>query len=132
MAQVNDQRPLAASAKNLAVALNSTGLTTLIEMVIPEPARRLGVSILPTVENLNGLLVEAKFYRDAPYVTVSNALATTSTAPFMGVSATLATLTAGSTGWFFMDVSGVYGVRVSAQAAAGTDGLCDAYASANS
>ena len=132
MVQVNDQRPLAATAINLAVGLNSATNTVLIEMNVPDAARRIGVSILPTVRALTALLVEAKFHPQGPYVTISSALATTSTAPFMGVSATLASLGAGSTGWFFMDASGIVAVRVSAQCATDATGLCDAYAAVNS
>lgn len=132
MAQTNDQRPLAACASNLAVALNNATSTVLIEMLVPDVVRRVGIHIKPTVRDLATLLLEAKFHPQGSFITIATSITTTVVPPVTAASGTLATLTAGSNGWFFMDVSGVVAVRFSATCATDGTGLCDAYATANS
>jgi len=127
MAQVISASPGVLQAKNTAQGL-STSSTVILEFTTPPNLFRIGCQIAPTVRNLTAFLVEAKFHPDGAYQTISSAVTATPAAPITAASGTLATLAANSIGWFFMDVKGMYAVRISATCATDNTGLIDIFA----
>ena len=91
----------------------AAGNTVLLDLTVAGLAH-LGVEVKPTVNDLDGFLVEVKFSPDADWVTLTSAITSTPAGLILAASGTLATLAAAATGWFIMDVRGLYGVRVSA------------------
>ena len=91
----------------------AAGNTVLLDLTVAGLAH-LGVEVKPTVNDLDGFLVEVKFNPDADWVTLTSAITSTPAGLILAASSTLATLAAAATGWFIMDVRGLYGVRVSA------------------
>jgi len=118
-------------AENLAVAVPATGNTVLL--IMPTLGmKNLGVEIKPTVHALDAFIIAARFGPNSDFVTLySSAGQFTSPAGLLiGASGDLTALAAGATGWFVLDIRGLYEVRVSASST--TDGtLVDAYASAS-
>lgn len=104
----------------------NTGLSTLLECLIPVEARVLTVQVKPANNALTNFVISVKFSQQGAYQSIITAVTATPPLPVTAASGTLASLTAGSAGWLFMNVSGVYSVLIQAQCATGAD-TCDAY-----
>ncbi|MHB8388023.1 MAG: hypothetical protein ACYDBH_00415 [Acidobacteriaceae bacterium] len=103
-------------AENVALALNGTTSTVLLDIPTLE-LERLGFEFDLTTQALSAFLVEGRFHPDDSYHTITNAVTATPAGLILAASGTLASQAAGSSGWFIMDVGGLYDVRVSATAA---------------
>ncbi|MDD3885183.1 MAG: hypothetical protein PHW66_09690 [Gallionella sp.] len=91
------------------------GSTTTILEVPTLGLKNIGVEVVVGVNNLDAFVVSAQFHPDGEFVTLYSAIdATPTESPLIiAASGTLASLAVG-TGWFLMDVRGIYKVRVSA------------------
>lgn len=91
------------------------GSTTTILEVPTLGLKNIGVEVVVGVNNLDAFVVSAQFHPDGEFVTLYSAIdATPTESPLIiAASGTLASLAVG-TGWFLMDVRGIYKVRVGA------------------
>lgn len=90
-----------------------TGNTTILE-VPTLGLKTIGVEFDVGVNNLDALIVSAQFHPDDTFHTLYSAITSTPAGLIIAASGTLASTAAGSSGWFIMDVRGIYKVRVSA------------------
>lgn len=127
MAQVTGRTQTYIRAKNEAVVIPAAGNTVLLDLTVAGLAH-LGVEVKPTVNNLDGFLVEVKFSPDADWVTLTSSITSTPAGLILAASGTLATLAAAATGWLIMDVRGLYGVRISASGSVDDTTSVSAYA----
>lgn len=117
-------------AKSVVTAIPATGNTVVME--IPTLGlKNIGVQINPTVRNLDAFIVRAKFHPEGAWVDLYNAIdATPTESPLVtAASGTLAGLAADATGWFTMDVRGIYGIQIALSTTGGDDGACTLLAS---
>lgn len=115
--------------KRLVTSVPNGANTSLIILPVFGLSRIL-VKINPTVQNLNTFRILARCSTDdTNAVLYSTAAAFTGPVGLIvGASGDLTTLTAGSNGWFIMDVSGLFEVTIDAGAAV-SSALVDVYAS---
>ena len=116
------------TAKNLAVTVGGTGNTTLLEVLVAG-LDTISAEFKPTVQAFDAFAIQAKFHADGDFVTLySTGGSFTSPAGLLiGASGDLTALAAAATGWFVLDVRGLYAVKVIASAAADS-ALVDVYA----
>ena len=105
----------------------AAGNTVLLDLTVQGLAH-LGVEIKPTVNDLDAFVVEAKFHPGGDWVSLYTAITSTPAGLILAASGTLASLAAAATGWFIMDVRGLYGVRVSASGSVNNLTAVDTYA----
>jgi len=119
MAQSTSKAPGRVEAKNEAVAVPSTGNTTLIEIEV-DTVNEVGFAILPVTNALDAFLVQGKFHREGAFVTLYSAAGafTSPAGLIVAASGDLTGLAAAATGWFIMDVRPLFAVRLQASAAA--------------
>lgn len=118
MAMTFTTNPVGAQVGPLLFAKSSgtipaTGNTVILE-VPTLGLKNIGVSFDVGVNNLDALVVAAQFHPDDTFHDLYNAITATPAGLIIAASGTLATTAAGATGWFLMDVRGIYKVRVSA------------------
>ena len=116
------------TAKNLAVSVPGTGSTTLLEIGVAG-LDTISAEFKPTVQAFDAFAIQAKFHAGGDFVTLYSSAGsfTTPAGLLIGASGDLTTLGAGATGWFVLDVRGLYAVRVTASAAADSAAV-DVYA----
>ena len=95
------------------ITIPATGNTVLATMILQHMIQNLNVSLTPAVHAIDGFLVEVMFHPEGPWVTYTSAITSTPAGLILAASGTLASQAVG-TGWFIMDVRGLYGVQVSA------------------
>jgi len=105
----------------------AAGNTVLLDLTVKGLAH-LGVQINPTVNDLDAFVVEAKFHPSGDWVSLYTAITSTPAGLILAASGTLASLAAAATGWFIMDVRGLYGVRISASGSVNDLTAVDIYA----
>lgn len=128
----NPHSRIALVAKNLAVPVTNA-LTTLLELTNINGVKRLWAEFLPTVHNFNAFEIQVKLHEDAPaYISLYTTGYASPAGILVAASGALDTLASGSTGWFGLDVNGLYAVRVQASSASAAGTLVDAYANASS
>lgn len=128
MAQVTNRDRSELAAHSLAASLLAAGNTTLLELPT-KGLTNVGVQVDVTVQALDAFLIQGKFNANGAFVTLYSAAGnfTTPAGLIINASGDLTAQAAGTTGWFLMDVRGLYAIKVLASAA--VDGaLVDAYA----
>jgi hypothetical protein len=100
-------------AENVKGAISATGDTVILEMNLGGVIQNLGVEVVVGVNSLDNLLVEIKRHPNSSWTTYTNGITSTPAGLILAASGTLSSQAVG-TGWFVMDVRGLYGVRVSA------------------
>lgn len=128
MAQETHKNPRELAARNLAVSLPAAGNTIILELPV-EGITNIGVQVDVTVQALDAFIIQGKFNASGAFVTLYSA-AGSYTSPaglLIGASGDLTAQAAGTTGWFLMDVRGLYAIKVLASAAVDS-ALVDAYA----
>ena len=106
-------RPVFQAANSAAVTCPAAGNTEVLTMILQHMIQNLMVSLTVAVNSIDGFLVEVQFHPEGPWVTLTSAVTATPSGLILAASGTLASQAVG-TGWFLMDVRGLYGVRVSA------------------
>lgn len=116
------------TAKNLAVSAPAAGTTTLIE-VPTAGLHTLGVQVDVTAQALDAFAITARFNESGGFVTLYSTAGsfTTPAGLLIGASGDLTTQGAGTTGWFVLDVRGLYSVKVTCSGAV-NNALIDVYA----
>ena len=120
MAMTQSTQPVGAQVGPLMFASASgtipAGSTTTILEVPTLGLKNIGVEVVVGVNNLDAFVVSAQFHPDGEFVALYNAIdATPTESPLIiAASGTLASQGAGTTGWFLLDVRGIYKVRVGA------------------
>jgi hypothetical protein len=118
MAMTQTTQPVGAQVGPLMFAkstgtIPAAGNTVIIE--IPTLGlKNIGIEFDVGVNNLDALVVAAQFHPDDTFHDLYNAITSTPAGLIIAASGTLASTAAGSSGWFLMDVRGIYKVRVSA------------------
>ena len=125
--QVGGRTQTALEFKRTGQIIPATGNTVLLDLTVAGLAH-LGVQINPTVNNLDAFVVEAKFHPSGDWVSLYTAITSTPAGLILAASGTLASLAAAATGWFIMDVRGLYGVRISASGTVNDLTAVDTYA----
>jgi hypothetical protein len=106
------------AAKNEAVSVAGTGNTTLLHVPCAG-LERIFVQFSVTTQALDAFLIQAKASADATLTTLYSAAAdfTAPTGLLVGASGDLTTTAAAASGWFILDVRGLFEVKVLASAA---------------
>ena len=100
-------------AKSVVTAIPATGDTDVLE--IPTLGlKNIGIQVNPTTNDLDAFKVYARFHPEGAWVLLYSAIdATPTESPLViAASGTLAALAAGATGWFTMDVRGIYAIKI--------------------
>lgn len=104
------------SASSVATAITAAGDSIL--MTIPTLGlKNIGVDFSVTLQALDAFKVSAQFHQDSAFVLLYSAITSTPAGLIIAASGTLASQAASSTGWFIMDVRGIYAVQISVSAA---------------
>lgn len=108
------QLRLEMSASNVGVVIPASGSTDVLTVPV-YGMTNLGVQIVVGVNALDAFAIKARFHRDADFVTLYSTQGAFETPAglLIGASGNLAAQAPG-TGWFILDVRGLYEVRVSA------------------
>lgn len=115
-------------ASNLDVSVAASGNTTLLQIPV-YGLERIFVQFDVATNNLDAFLVRARCSADATTATLYSAAADF-TAPaglIVGASGDLTTVAAAASGWFIMDVRGLWDVTIQASATGGA-AVVDIYA----
>jgi hypothetical protein len=107
-------------ASNVGVSVAASGNTTLLQIPV-SGLERIFVQFDVTTNNLDAFLIRARASLDATTTTLYSVAADyTSPAGLMvGASGDLTTVAAAASGWFIMDVRGLYDVTIQASASGG-------------
>lgn len=125
--QVGSRTPTELQYYRTGQVIPAAGNTVLLDLIVKGLAW-LAVEVKPTVNDLDAFVVEGKFHPSGDWVTITNAVTATPAGLILAASATLATLAADATGWFTMDVRGLWGVRISASGSVADTTAVDTYA----
>lgn len=98
-------------AKSVATAIPATGNTTILETVTLG-LKNIGVAFNVITNNLDAFIVRAKFHPDDTFHDLYTAITSTPAGLIIAASGTLASTAAAATGWFIMDVRGIYAVQI--------------------
>lgn len=115
-------------AKSVVTGLPATGNSDVLEFATLG-LKNVGVVILPTVNDLDAFIVSAKFHPDDTFHSLYSAITSTPAGLIIAASGTLATLGAAATGWFIMDVRGIYAIKISVSGSVDDTGAVTLYAS---
>ena len=118
MAMTQTTQPIGAQVGPMVYAeatgtIPATGNTVILE-VPTLGLRNIGVEVSVGVNALDAFIVSAQFHPNGAFQQLYAAITSTPAGLILAASGTLASTGAGSTGWFIMDVRGIYKVRVSA------------------
>lgn len=102
-------------AKNTGIIIPATGNTVLATLPVIGLST-IAVQVDVSVNALDTFLIAARFHPDGSFVTLYSTTGafTTPAGLLIGASGDLTGQAAGTTGWFVLDVRGLYEVRVSA------------------
>jgi len=97
----------------LATSVVQTGNTSILEWQV-FGFSQVGVHIAVTGQALDAFIIQGRWHDDASYETLFSAAAdfTSPTGILVGASGDLTTLAAGATGWFSMDLKGLYEIKL--------------------
>ena len=100
-------------AVSVVTAIPAAGDTDVMELPTLG-LKNIGVEALPTTNALDAFKVYAKFHPSSAWVLLYDAIdATPTESPLIiAASGTLASLAAAATGWFIMDVRGIYRIKI--------------------
>lgn len=120
--------PSVLEASNLDVSVAVSGNTTLIQLPV-NGLERICVQFTVATNNLDAFLIQARASQDATAATLYSAAAdfTSPTGLLVGASGDLTTVAAAGSGWFIMDVRGLWDVTILASATGGA-AVVDIYA----
>jgi hypothetical protein len=109
------------TAKNDSVSVPASGNTTVLELMTLG-LKRIAAEFSNVGFVLDAFIIQAKFHPDGDYRTIYSAAgAYTSPAGLLvAASGDLTVLADAATGWFILDVIGVFAIRVQASANGGT------------
>jgi hypothetical protein len=118
MAMTQTTQPIGAQVGPMVYAeatgtIPAAGNTVILE-VPTLGLRNIGVEVSVGVNALDAFIVSAQFHPNGAFQQLYAAITSTPAGLILAASGTLASTGAGSTGWFIMDVRGIYKVRVSA------------------
>lgn len=116
------------TAKRTGIVVAGTGNTSLLNVPV-ERITRIAVLLTATVHALDAFVIKGQIHRDVAAVTLysSSGSFTSLAGLLVGASGDLTALAQDATGWFIMDVRGLFQVEILASGAA--DGtLVDIYA----
>ena len=115
-------------ASNLDVSVAASGNTTLLDVPV-YGLERLFVQFDVATNALDAFLIRARASADATTTTLYSSAGdfTSPSGLLVGASGDLTTLAAGSSGWFIMDVRGLWDVTIQASASGGA-AVVDIYA----
>jgi len=118
MAMTQTTKPIGAQVGPMVYAeatgtIPAAGNTVILE-VPTLGLRNIGVEVSVGVNALDAFIVSAQFHPNGAFQQLYAAITSTPAGLILAASGTLASTGAGSTGWFIMDVRGIYKVRVSA------------------
>lgn len=101
-------------AKSVATAIPAAGNTDILEMTTLG-LKNIGVYFDVATNNLDAFIVSAKFHPDDTFHSLYTAIdATPTESPLViAASGTLASTAAAGSGWFLMDVRGIYALKIS-------------------
>ena len=111
--------------------MSTAAATTDIVLTLPvELLDRIAVQVDVTTRALDAFVIKGKFHKDGAFVSLYSAGAsyTSPAGLLLGASGDLTAQGAGTTGWFIMDVRGLYEVQVLASGTIDGTGLISAYA----
>lgn len=129
MAQETSRDPRHLAARNLAVVLPSASNAVILELPV-DGLTSIGVQVDVTVRALDAFIIKGKFHASGAFVTLYSA-AVDYTSPaglLIGASGDLTAQGAATTGWFTMDVRGLYAVQVLASGTVDETGRADVFA----
>ena len=108
------QLRLELTAANVGAVIPASGSTDVLTVPV-HGMTNLGVQIVVGVHALDAFAIKARFHRDADFVTLYSTAGAFNTPAglLIGASGDLTSQAVG-TGWFILDVRGLYEVRVSA------------------
>ena len=120
MAQTTSITPGKLVAENAAVSVAVAGTTELLDLLV-EGINEVGIEIVVTVNNLDAFQVHGKVSKDSTYQVLYSAAGdyTTPVGLIIGTSGDLTAQAAATTGWIFLDVSPLYGLKIMASAVTG-------------
>ena len=95
------------------IPATSSPSTVVATMILQHMIQNLNVSLTVAVHAIDTFIVEVMFHPEGPWVSYATGITSTPAGLILAASGTLASQAAG-TGWFIMDVRGLYGVQVSA------------------
>lgn len=100
-------------AKSVVTAIPAGSDTDILE-IFTLGLTRIGVYFDVATNAIDKFVVSARFHPDAPYISLYTAIDVTPTeSPLVGAaSGTLASTAAAGTGWFTMDVTGIYAIKI--------------------
>lgn len=120
------------SGKNASQSVPAAGLTELFNFVVGD-VQRIFAQFVNTGFAFDQFVISCKAHEDAPW-SIFYATAGSFTSPagiLVGASGDLTTLASGATaGWFILDVTGLFAIKVEASANGGTT-VVDAFLSGN-
>lgn len=100
-------------AKSVCTAIPAAGTTDILE-VMTLGLKNIGVYFDVATNDLDGFVVSVKFHPDDTFHSLYTAIdATPTESPLIiAASGTLASTAAAGSGWFLMDVRGIYAVKI--------------------
>jgi len=115
-------------AKSVVTGIPATGDTGILE-VMTLGLRHIGVYFEVATNNLDTFIVSAKFHPDAAFVSLYTGITSTPAGLIIAASGTLATTAAAGSGWFLMDVRGIYAIKISVSGTVADTTAVNIYAS---
>ena len=117
MAQTQSKTPTKVFASNTVANIPATGNTDLLD-VQTLGIERLAVEIVLSADQaLDAFIMQAQITPESAFVTITSSITATPGGVVLAASGTLATLSAGATGWALLDVRPFYAVKFQASAA---------------
>ena len=117
-------------AKSVVTAIPAAGNTDILEF-ITLGLKNIGVYFDVATNAIDTFVVSAKFHPDAAWVSLYTAIdATPTESPLViAASGTLASTAAAGTGWFALDVRGIYAIKISVSGTVADTTAVNIYAS---
>ena len=117
-------------AKSVVTAIPATGNTDILE-IMTLGLKNIGVYFTVATNDLDAFIVSAKFHPDDTFHSLYTAIdATPTESPLViAASGTLASTAAAGTGWFLMDVRGIYAIKISVSGTVADTTAVNIYAS---
>lgn len=110
-APVGSHRGPELDASSTATAIPAGSNTDILEVIV-RGLRYLGVVFSVTTNDLDVFTVSAKFSKDDSFHALYTGITSTPAGLITAASGTLAAQGAGTTGWFVMDVRGLYAIKI--------------------
>jgi hypothetical protein len=99
-------------AKSVVTDIPAAGNTDILE-VLTLGLRHIGVYFDVATNDLDAFIVSAKFHPDDTFHSLYSAITSTPAGLVIAASGTLASTAAAGSGWFLLDVRGIYAIKIS-------------------